>query len=242
MKQCIIGDIHQRLVWRRIVEEEKDADRFIFLGDYLDSHDHDLSPIEAANNLENIIKFKKEKVAQGKEVVLLLGNHCYHYLPGVTEYYSGYQPQMRATFESIYKENMDLFQICFIDEHKTIYSHAGITETFLDRCAIHMSPEATVAMLNKLFNKPIGKTLFGFHYGDRSGCGDDIRQGPLWVRPNSLWKDGISNLQVVGHTTVGQINHPTKSERRGFYLADALGSRMYLVCIDGKFEVKQLGR
>lgn len=149
---------------------------------------------------------------------------------------------MRPTFESIYKENEDEFQVAFIDEYSTIYSHAGITKTFLERCAISKSPEATVKALNELFKTRIGRTLFGFHNGDRSGCGNDIRQGPLWVRPNSLSKDGIGNLQVVGHTSIGQINHPAKSERRGFYLADCLGSRMYLVCINGKFEVKQLGK
>jgi hypothetical protein len=241
MKQTILGDVHGRTIWKRIVEEEKDSDRFIFLGDYVDTHE-DTTPVEQANNLEAILEFKQKRREEGKEDVTLLGNHDYHYLPGITEQYSGYQPRMRPSFEFIYKKNEKEFQVVFIDEHKTIYSHAGLTETFLERCAISKSPEATVKALNELFQRPIGKTLFGFHYGDRSGCGDDIRQGPLWVRPQSLWKDSISNLQVVGHTSVSQINHPAKSERRGFYLADCLGSRMYLVCVDGKFEVKQLGK
>jgi hypothetical protein len=239
MKQTIIGDIHGRPIWRRIVEDEKDSDRFIFLGDYVDTHE-DTTPVEQAQNLEAIIAFKKQKVEEGKEVILEIGNHDEHYFPHGTQEYSGYQPRMRPTFEYIYKTNGDQFQVAFIDEHNTIYSHAGITETFLERMCISGTPKGIVRSLNELWvRKP---HMFGFYPGDRSFCGDDVRQGPLWVRPNSLWRDSIPNLQVVGHTSVNVINHPEKSERRGFYLADCLGSRMYLVCIDGKFEVKQLGK
>lgn len=78
-KQCIIGDIHERTIWKRIVEKEKDSDRFIFLGDYLDSYEKSLTPIEAADNLEDIIEFKKNQQRLNKDVVLLLGNHILQY-------------------------------------------------------------------------------------------------------------------------------------------------------------------
>ena len=37
MKTVIIGDIHGRISWEKIVEKENDADRFIFVGDYFDT-------------------------------------------------------------------------------------------------------------------------------------------------------------------------------------------------------------
>ena len=38
-KLVVIGDIHGRAVWRKIVDDNPDADKFIFLGDYFDSHE-----------------------------------------------------------------------------------------------------------------------------------------------------------------------------------------------------------
>lgn len=236
MKQCILGDIHGRTIWKRIVEDEKDSDRFIFIGDYLDTHE-DIGPIQQADNLQDIIDFKKSKTIEGKEVILLVGNHCYHYWPGIEENYSGYQPRMRPTFEYIFKENKDLFQLCFEDEYKILYSHAGFTETFVNQRLGSFSVKQT----NDIWKyKP---TTFSFYPWDRSGCGDDIRQGPLWVRPQSLYKDTYGDqLQVIGHTGVSKINHPAKSERRGFYLIDALAVRQYLVCVNEQFEIKQLDK
>lgn len=33
-----------------------------------------------------------------------------------------------------------------------------------------------------------------------SGSGDEITQGPLWIRPESLLQDAYFQKQVVGHT------------------------------------------
>ena len=43
MKYILIGDIHGRTQWKKIVEKEKDADKFIFLGDYFDPYDWTLT-------------------------------------------------------------------------------------------------------------------------------------------------------------------------------------------------------
>lgn len=82
---------------------------------------------------------------------------------------------------------------------------------------------------------------FRFFFGDRSGCGDDVHQSCIWVRPNSLYMDSIDRLQFVGHTTVNSINAP-KSERRGFYMIDCLHNRQYVVLEDEKIEVRQLDK
>ena len=34
MKSVILGDLHCREIWKKIVEKESDANKFIFLGDY----------------------------------------------------------------------------------------------------------------------------------------------------------------------------------------------------------------
>ena len=233
MKQLILGDIHGRSIWKQIVELEK-ADKVIFIGDYVDTHEN-ITGEQQLNNLLDIIEYKK---SQPDKVILLIGNHDYQYWPGSPDIgtYTGYQGGMYTSFLYTFDQNKELFQMCHVDEHGTVYSHAGFTETFVEQ-RIGTFSEKNV---NDVFRyKPAS---FAFYFGDRSGCGDDIHQSCIWVRPQSLYKDSIDKLQVVGHTSVGKINHPSKSERRGFYLIDALANRFYLVCEDGKFEVKQLDK
>lgn len=232
MKIIAIGDIHGRTMWRTILGRHEDADKIVFIGDYVDTHE-DITGVEQANNLEAIIKLKQDNPSK---VVLLVGNHDYQYWPGVLdERYSGYQHRMAPTFQFMFNEAKDLFQMCYVDENEIVYSHAGFTETFVEQ-RIGSFSEKNV---NDVFKyKP---QSFKFYYGDYSGCGDDIHQSCIWVRPQSLYRDKIDNLMVVGHTSVNKISHPPKSERRGFYMIDALGStKEYLVIKDGEVSIDRL--
>lgn len=231
-KIVAVGDIHGRDVWKKIIEAEKPFDKIVLLGDYVDTH-QDISGAEQLYNLLEIIDYKKQFP---ENVVLLVGNHDYQYWPTglVGETYSGFQPGMYASFLQLFEEHKKLFQMCFEDEEGVIYSHAGFTETFVEQKIGTFSAK----QVNDVFKyKP---QSFKFYDFDRSGCGDDQRQSCIWVRPNSLYNDSIDRLQVVGHTSVEKINHPAKSERRGFYLIDCLEHRQYLVKEDKKFQIKQL--
>ena len=75
MKTLVLGDIHGRSVWKLIYELEK-PDRIVFIGDYFDSFD--IKGADQLSNFQDIIKFKESGVC---EVVLLIGNHDYHYFP-----------------------------------------------------------------------------------------------------------------------------------------------------------------
>lgn len=232
MKQVIIGDIHGRSCWKDILAQEQDWDRVIFVGDYVDTHEL-ITPLEQVDNLREIIGFKEDN---DDKVILLIGNHDYHYWPGIQERYSGYQHNMRVSFEYEYDTYKRSFQACYIDEHKNIYSHAGLTQKWCQFIGAHpLKNKQLVDYVNDCFiSRPV---MFQFYRGDRSDYGDDINQGPFWVRPQSLYRDKIDNFQVVGHTMVGQITHPSKSERKGFYNIDCL-PKQYLVCIDGEFEIR----
>jgi len=236
MKQIILGDIHGRDHWKEVINQEKEFDRVIFLGDYFDSFD--IEPIKQLENFYDIVQFKKDNM---NKVILLIGNHDYQYWPGTDEKYSGYQPVMRSQFEESLNKNKDILQICFVDEHDTVYVHAGLTLTWLNNVGIGApSIQSVVRDVNELFvYKPF---KFSFYDEDRSHCGDNINQGPFWVRERALYKDGISQLMVVGHTVVDQIDHVNKSIRRGFFMIDRLHGKMkqYLVCNDDKFEIKRL--
>lgn len=234
MKSIILGDIHGRTVWKQIVETHPDADRFIFIGDYLDTHE-DIKPIEQLNNLEGIIAFKKNT---NKEVILLVGNHDHHYWPGVGDTgTSGYQPRMATSFEHCLNENRDLFQMCFKDENDVVYSHAGLSDKFMR--AVGAIGTDKFDFINELFlHQP---TKFCFYHGDFSGYGDHPLQSCIWIRPTSLYNNQIANKQVAGHTSVKYINHPRGDglEKRNFYLIDALPEQ-YLSCVDGEFKIENV--
>lgn len=237
MKIIAIGDIHGRDNWRKIVELEQDSDVIIFLGDYVDSFDVD--PLKQLHNLRDIIEFAVKSTHL--EVVLLIGNHDYHYMDNLIYYerYSGFQPRMAPSFAYEYREYSSLFRLAYKDEWNNIYTHAGITKTWLDKVQIGSTdPKAVVDSINSLFkNKP---NLFAFNQLDSSGYGNSVLQSPIWVRPESLYKDAFPNFQIVGHTEVAEPPNMTTALRKGFTVIDCLERGYYLTNINGNFTIKKL--
>ena len=237
MRTIVLGDIHGRDCWKKIVDQ--DFDRVIFIGDYFDTHE-DVTGLEQLDNFKSICEFKRKQINLGKEVILLIGNHDFHYFPEISYTgTSGYQSRMKMVFEDAINENRDLLQMCFIDENKYIYSHAGITKSWCANVDINIYNQnihEIVLSINELFYTQPRK--FNFYAGDRSGYGDNVHQSPIWVRPNSLYRDKLNFMQIIGHTRVNKIGHPPKNERRGFYVIDCLPLEYLL--IDGKIEIKSV--
>ena len=73
MKYNIIGDIHGRKEWNNLVSPE---DMNIFLGDYFDPYDN-IDFDDLKNNFLDIMGFK---INYPNNVILLYGNHDYHYI------------------------------------------------------------------------------------------------------------------------------------------------------------------
>lgn len=242
MKTICIGDVHGDSTWLSIATVHSDADRFIFIGDYFDTH-FDITGLEQLQNFEKICQFKRTQLSLGKQVILLIGNHDIHYFPeiGYTGT-SGYQSKMKIVFENAIRENRDLLQMCFEDENNVFYTHAGISSTWLRDVGLTASSDKELCLeINELFK--VRPSCFNFYNGDFSGYGQNVHQSPIWIRPESLYKDQINKLQVVGHTSVTKINHPPKSERRGFYLIDAIAcnnQKQYLSCVNGQFNIETI--
>jgi len=236
MKILILGDIHGRTSWKRIVAKEDDAELIIFLGDYVDSFD--VPPLTQLDNLNDIINFKKSY--SQAEVILLTGNHDYHYMDNFTQdTYSGYQPKMFTAFRTAFKDNEKLFQMAYLDKYNNIYCHAGITESWLREVQITSTdPKVVVDSINELFHTKPNK--FKYNPSDRSGIGDSVWQSPIWVRPNSLYKDKFPYFQIVGHTQEGQPVTIAKAKRQGFIVIDCLENGFYLTCENSELETKRL--
>lgn len=229
MKTIIVGDTHGRDSWLKISEQP--FDRFIFIGDYLDTHEN-ITGLKQIDNLRSIIAFKQDNP---DKVILLIGNHDYHYWPGVNERYSGYQSTMRATFEYEFQTYGYLFQMAH-EQGGTLFTHAGVTNQWCKDNNLTDSVVPLTEQINDLFKyKP---QAFGFYGFDPYG--DNITQGPIWVRPRSLMRDSVEGYkQVVGHTAQNVIFPKHRNENQ-FWFIDTLGtSGEYLVIEDGNFKIQK---
>jgi hypothetical protein len=234
MKLIAIGDIHGRTDWKQIVSNI-DFDKVVFVGDYFDT-DEDITPEQQKSNFEDLLTYKKENM---NKVVLLLGNHDFHYLRNVNETYYGFQELHKTDFQKMLHKaiDSDLMQMCFIYKNY-LFSHAGVTKTWLSNNG-YINNEPLEIFINNLFkNQPLA---FIFTIGvNNSTYGDDVCQSPIWVRPQSLLIDAlIDYIQIVGHTTQIKLNVIDNK----IFLIDSFGMSGQFLCIDnGKITILQLSR
>ena len=237
MKVVAIGDIHGRTTWKDIVNSNTDADKFVFIGDYFDTHE-DVSGQQQIENFKDIIKYKSDNL---DKVVLLTGNHDFHYLKGVNEKYSGYQQWQQFDIQILLHAaiDMDFIKMCFIHD-KYLFTHAGVSKTWAKKILGNGDIKLDGGnMLEKIINDTFKyqPNLFRFTHGITGDMyGDEICQTPIWIRPKSLKKDRLENfIHVVGHTTQDYI----KQDESGIILIDTLGtSGQYLIINDSEIKVE----
>jgi len=239
MKTIAIGDVHGRSLWKLIVNQEQDADRIVFIGDYFDSFD--IKGEDQLNNFLDILEYKK---SSGKEVILLIGNHDYHYFPEIGDTgTSGYQRIFKHQIEPTIDANREHLQMAYQFEN-ILCTHAGVSSMFMDNVfgADGWDVETISDKLNELFKyKPMSFNFDGFN-----PYGDDEHQTPIWIRPRSLQSVNKKTLrkqviQVVGHTAVTSIDIKGKSTGGRYYFIDCFDtSGEYLIFNDNKFEINKV--
>jgi hypothetical protein len=235
MRIVALGDTHGRVIWKDIVDKEIiAADKIIFIGDYFDTHGGGVSGNKQIVNFKELLQLKRE---YPDKIVLLFGNHDFHYIRGIGETYSGYQAGYAVDIGAAIGDAITegLVQMCYKHD-KFVFTHAGVTMTWCVDNEIDMTDLET--SINDMFKyKP---AAFKFTMGGNfSNTGDDVTQPPIWVRPLSLLHDMVGGITcVVGHTTVKEIGI---SER--LILIDTLGiSEEYLIINDGVPEKGKLIR
>lgn len=226
MKLIALGDTHGRSKWKEIVERENDADKIIFIGDYFDAKDGGYSANRQIENFKDIVELKRNNP---DKVILLIGNHDFHYLNGVNEEYSSYQFGYAKDINAVLQPVVDegLLQMCYKQDNN-LFSHAGLTKTWCKNCGIDINN--LQESVNDLFKSDI--TKFKFTMGDNfSYGGNDITQPPIWVRPQSLVKDMVDGIVcIVGHTQVKEV---TVLNDDNLILIDCLGTTdEYLIIED----------
>ena len=237
MKVIAIGDIHGRTIWKQIVEKEKDADKIIFIGDYLDSHE-EITGTQQSSNFREILEYKKTNPTK---VILLFGNHDYHYITtAIGEEYSGYQPVFALEFKELLDNAIkkNLVQMCYIQDFgkgngKFLFSHAGITETWCKKWDVDIqNVEESINLIFKY--KPLS-----FRFSGWDPYGNDVTQSPIWVRPESLMQDRIKGyIHVVGHTT--QMRGINIKNEPNIILIDTLIVNEYLIIDNGELIVGKI--
>lgn len=243
MKIICLGDTHGRSFWKYVVNTQE-FDKIVFIGDYWDSFD-----IPFKEQYQNFLDICAYKEANLGKVVLLIGNHDFHYTPTASIYgdkYSGYQKGNAMVIGHTLATNKDLFQMAYL-HGDYLFTHAGVTKTWLNNtlgieggAKIDLGTVAIDAYINDVY-------LFTprhFVFQGIDDYGDDPTQSPIWVRPQSLNEDAYGDfIQVVGHTHQDRIGiEPTKFLYNGSGLfIDTLGSsREYLIIENGQIKIEKV--
>lgn len=178
-----------------MITENNDFDKVIFIGDYFDSREF-ISGKDQKKNFNEIIAFKN---LHPDKVILLIGNHDFHYLSGIDEKYSSYQPANAIEIGVMLEDALadGSMQMCFLYD-SILFTHAGVTKTWAKANDIDLTN--VDRSINRLFE--LNRHAFRFTAGRKHDpYGDEITQTPIWVRPASLGRDKIAGYtQVVGHT------------------------------------------
>ena len=248
MRTLVLGDTHGRFLWKQIIEQEQ-PDKVIFIGDYFDSFD--IPGVDQIHNFKEITEYKESGKA---EVILLIGNHDYHYMPGVTDKYSGYQHKLAPFITQIIEENKHHLQMAY-QMNEYLFTHAGVSSAFMNNVfgiEEQWQTENIATLLNDQFKyKPLT-----FDFGAMVSIkkmsffldpyGDNTEQSPIWIRPRSLMSANRDTLrtqvvQVVGHTQVERIDVDGKADGNRYWFIDCLGTSGQYMIINEKGEVSIKG-
>ena len=225
-KILLIPDVHGSHQWEVVKTIPRDAyDFIVFMGDYFDSWQNEWP--DQGDNFQAICSFIRE---DPEKRVLLIGNHDWAYLTGTStgKGISGHQSAQALKIKYLLKQNLDIIDLAF-ECDGWVFSHAGFSKTWVNSIkkvfhqmldkwpdAENNNPsevwnedEFNVHFLNTQWHKYNHSNEDNVRYdfdelldwhGFFSGSGDEISQGPLWIRPESLLKDAYYPKQVIGHT------------------------------------------
>lgn len=227
IKYRVIGDIHGRDVWKKLVDP---GSLCVFVGDYFDPYD-DIPFEKCMANMREILHYKKEH----PQTMLLLGNHDTHYLCGGKERCTRFMADHAEEIERLFRENIGAFEgVACSPDTNVLVSHAGVSLDWAKRwLKDYLAPPAFLSKeINELFWKGYGTDNWeGFDSfslaNNRTGfdcSGGSDNASPLWIRRSNLILRNFDVRyhmpQIVGHTRVNQ--ECLTFENFGF--ADCLGS------------------
>ena len=223
-KIVFIGDIHGHDSWKPIVSKHKDADHFVFVGDYFDAWS--VTPAVQIQNFKEIIEFKESNPEQ---VTLLIGNHDFHYMPWCDGKYGGYSAWFAAEIWELLRTNMHNLQAAW-QYNNVLVTHAGVSSTWYYENIEDLGHMFEIA--DKV-NARWAERPDLFNHSGKEMYGNSPHDGPFWIRPQALRQDPIDPeiVQIVGHTQREFV-----SVKDNVFVIDTL-PRQYLILEDEEFVI-----
>ena len=223
MKILIIGDVHESDFWVTNVNNNMDRnEKIVFMGDYFDSFKR-VSAQEALENFKKIISLR-EKCGGGDQVIMLIGNHDFHYTKFCMSRYSGFSTTTFVTAGSYLDELIDqgTMRLTYeIDGY--LFSHAGVSQTWFGEM---IGGDTDVSDINHIFRQSPRIVEFRNDERTTSQYGDNEHQSPIWIRPNSLSMNPYDDYhQIIGHTAFDfssiDSNRVTMDNGKNLYFTDS---------------------
>ena len=212
-KTLVIPDVHGTTHWKSCIDKIDEFDYVVQLGDWFDQWHNDWEEVDQIENLREYIEFKKK---YPDKVFALIGNHDLGYL--MNESMSGQQKHKFYDIREAMKEFFPYMDIAAeIDGY--VLSHAGFSKTLMKKNNFKTIEEVNAAFHESQFEP------FRFH--GWNPYGNDITQGPTWIRPDALIDDMYFEKQIVGHT---EVKKPILLVKKGKY---------EIVLVDSKDHKKQ---
>lgn len=199
----IIGDIHGDLESLKKILKKFPKEKKLFIGDYVDSFTASNSDVRECLNL----------VIENADV-LLIGNHEFNYYNGFgfSGYCTGYRESMKEEISKLLKKHWNKFKLLHYDlERRLIYTHAGISQTWVDFCYDGNFGVKEIKNLSEI-------NVFDLSYqhavmmisAERGGTAQ--AGGPLWCDWRKEFEPLKTFSQVMGHTAVGRVMSAVKGK------------------------------
>jgi len=244
MKYNVIGDIHGRDAWKKLVLEDAVN---IFVGDYFDPYDP-YTFEELEKNFLEIVEYVRLHPGN----VMLFGNHDLHYFH--RDDHSRLDGRHIEQIQQLFLKNIDVFEIGYQISNQVLITHAGVSKQWLDMSGFQgeLTPKNVLEHMEALFWNTFTECSNGECYWDHpkmamkffefSTCADIMdnygttpTQSPMWLRPQTLAKCNAfideQVTQVVGHTQVMKIDIDATSKYK-FILVDCLGQHPQSLTIE----------
>ena len=258
MKSLVIPDVHQRInnvKW--ILENEKDYDEVVFLGDWFDSF---FDPPKVAG-FEETCEYLKHLILEHPDkdkFVFLLGNHDLSYIhenkdfscnkiSKTLKYYcSGFTASKAKKFRHAFFDHGlkdEFFTKHFNIVHRTqgfILSHAGLSDKHIP---YGLTPDDVIDKIVPVvwknfrdFTRPHNYLISGAGYCRGGDCNVG---GILWQDWNQefLASEAIGK-QIVGHTTTKEPDCLAMNKPYESWNIDT--EKDYGIILDGRFTTKRM--
>jgi hypothetical protein len=209
MKTVSIGDTHGAEVADVVYKIIDQQDKFIFVGDYVDSFFFDNATIK--KNLLDIIELKKRSP---EKIILLWGNHDIQYLPDNLYFCTGYRPEIHHELSEIFNLNSDLFQFSY-QTGDYLWTHAGVHDGWFEhRFNPFIKEYKDICSVSELLNAAFSERFPGlFDIGYRRG-GNHKVGGPLWCDKTEFVSRPLKGYnQIVGHSRLKHIQKINKYDK-----------------------------